>query len=71
MSKGIFLLTFMDLSISPPLTKEDFNMLSNKIKPIVEELDCDFIITDRPVYPIGKHEFKKYLTTLLKMIEDK
>ena len=69
MTKGIFLLSFMDLSTSAPIAPKDLKSLYDKLKPIIKKVDCDLIITNKPCLPIGRGNFKRYLGGLLKQIE--
>jgi hypothetical protein len=69
MEKGIFLLSFLNLSVEPLLTKKQMNDLADKIRPIIKDTDCDLIIVDRVCMPIDKNNFKQYLKSLLKEVD--
>ena len=68
-AKGVFILSFLNLGIEPNLTKEEMNELTEKLKPIVKEADCDIIIMDRIVMPIDKKGFIKSLKGIVRFLE--
>lgn len=63
-TKGLFLLSFLDLATHSFLDKKSMYELADKIRPLIKDLNCDIIIVDKPVLPIHKGNFKKYLKSL-------
>lgn len=67
--KGIFLLSFLNTGVEPPLPYQELELLHDKLKPIIKDLDCDIVITNRACMPIGRDEFKKYLKGMIEKLE--
>jgi len=67
--KGIFVLSFLNLEAEPTLKWQDFERLRQLILPIVKDIDCDIIITNKPLMAIDRENFKDYLEGLLEEVK--
>jgi len=64
-SKGLFLVSFLNLSTEPRIAIDELKGLGKIIEKVIKDTEYDVIVVDRPVVPIGKEEYKRYLQSLL------
>ncbi len=67
--KGVFIVSFIQTNPYNKIKTEDMQKFADKVVPIVNDMGCEIVITDKPTVPLGKNEYIKYFEKMLKQLK--